>query len=382
MNLLDILKEDGFTMTKVTDNEFAGACPWCQGKDRFIVWPGKGRGGKYWCRKCNQRGDTIDYLTEHRKLPYREALKLIASEGKPGAIPGDDNSNGNRAADSSSEQGIENLETSTGSIELSNVSNTPNGSSPSLPCDQWQSKAGEYLLKAQKYLWQPSAKLALDWLHDRGLADETIKRAGLGACRVEQYETRKAWGLAGKGKKVWLPAGMIIPSFFAGRVCRLRIRRLDPGEPRYVMIGGSYTGPMVLNPDRAAAVIVESELDALLVDQEAGDLVTSIGLGSVSIRPDSVTHEALEKAEMILLALDADEAGAVQARDYWLPRYAKAKRWPVIKGKDPAEAHKNGLNLRAWVLAGIFGSTAEWERWCIENEAATGGDDSFPCPAG
>lgn len=370
MILLDILKQDGFVMTKVTDNEFAGPCPFCGGQDRFVTWPGKGRGGKYWCRRCGLRGDMVDYLQSFRKMSYKDARRMV-SESK--------SVNGSVTADSASEQRVENLEPSNG---ISNASNLPNGHSPSLPCDLWQSKAGEHLSKAQAYLFKPGAKMALDWLHDRGLSDQTIKAAGLGACRVEQYETRKAWGLAGKGKKVWLPAGVIIPSFLAGRVVRLRIRRLDPDGPRYVMVSGSYTGPMTWDMDKKFIIVVESELDGLLLHQEAGDVAGVVALGSVSIRPDEATHEALERADVILVALDSDEAGAMQSRDYWLKRYSKAKRWPVIKGKDPSEAWKNGLNIRAWVLAGLFGSTAAWERYCIENENATGGETDFPCPAG
>lgn len=350
IGILELVKEDGITLKKVTPDEYAGPCPSCGGRDRFRVWPGKGR---YWCRGCGRQGDEIAYLRDFRGMTYQAALKRVKCEGKPG-------------------KGIENLEPS------NELSNTPNGSSPSLPCDLWQSKAREYLSKAQAYLFKPGAEMALTWLHDRGLTDEAIKAAGLGACRVEQHDRLEAWGLAGSGKKVRLPAGVFIPSLFAGKVVRLRVRRLDPGEPRYVMVAGSYTGPMILNPNRAAAVIVESELDALLINQEAGDLVSSIALGSVSIRPDAATHEALEKAEMILLALDADEAGAIQSRDYWLPKYPKAKRWPVIHGKDPAEAWKNGLSIRNWIIAGLFGSTAAWERYCIKNENTTSGEIDFP----
>jgi len=256
----------------------------------------------------------------------------------------------------------------------------PGGSdSPTLPCDQWQTKAAEYLSKAQSYLFKPGAKMALDWLHDRGLADEAIKTAGLGACRVEQHDQRESWGLAGKGKRLWLPAGVIIPHFsLARRVVRLRIRRLDTDGPKYVMVSGSYTGPLTWDMYKKFIIIVESELDGLLVHQEAGDVAGVVALGSVSIRPDEATHEALQQAEVILVALDADEAGAMQSRDYWLPRYPQAKRWPVIKGNDPAEAWANGLNLRTWVLAGLFGSTTAWERYCLQHENATGWDDDFP----
>ncbi len=30
-----------------------------------------------------------------------------------------------------------------------------------------------------------------------------------------------------------------------------------------------------------------------------------------------------------------------------------AKRWPVIKGKDPCEAFQSGLDIRSWIIAGL-----------------------------
>ena len=32
--------------------EHAGPCPWCGGRDRFVVWP-----ARWWCRQCERQGD-------------------------------------------------------------------------------------------------------------------------------------------------------------------------------------------------------------------------------------------------------------------------------------------------------------------------------------
>lgn len=40
LNLLDLIQSDGFTFKKVASTnsgEYAGACPWCGGRDRFII---------------------------------------------------------------------------------------------------------------------------------------------------------------------------------------------------------------------------------------------------------------------------------------------------------------------------------------------------------
>jgi len=104
--------------------------------------------------------------------------------------------------------------------------------------------------------------------------------------------------------------------------------------------------------DSRIVVIVESELDAILLNQEAGDLVTTIALGSASIKPDSETDSILSKSNSILVSLDTDKAGE-KASQFWLDTYKQAKRWIVPVGKDPGDAIQLGLNLRTWILAGL-----------------------------
>ena len=112
---------------------------------------------------------------------------------------------------------------------------------------------------------------------------------------------------------------------------------------------------MTLNQDKGATIIllVESELDALLLNQEAGDLCGVVAMGSAQGKPDVKTHEALTRAEMILVSLDSDDAGA-KAATFWTETYGtRAKRWPTVQGKDASEAWASGLDLRAWIRAGL-----------------------------
>jgi len=72
-NLLDLISADGGALKKQATTgggEYAGACPWCGGADRFRVWPGTGR---YWCRGCGKAGDAIQYLRDRRGLSFIEA---------------------------------------------------------------------------------------------------------------------------------------------------------------------------------------------------------------------------------------------------------------------------------------------------------------------
>ena len=45
--------------------EFAGPCPLCGGKDRFLVWPEQNDGnGSYSCRQCGISGDVIQWFMD------------------------------------------------------------------------------------------------------------------------------------------------------------------------------------------------------------------------------------------------------------------------------------------------------------------------------
>jgi hypothetical protein len=177
---------------------------------------------------------------------------------------------------------------------------------------------------------------------EKGLQDETIRKAGLGFNPTTIYEQRSSWGLDPASKE-------------GGQSERLRIRRMKPGDdPRYAVASGSSMGPMVLGGGMKCIFVVESELDAWLISQEAGDLCGVIAMGSAQARPDRITHEVLTKAETILVALDSDDAGAKVAWSFWPEIYGnKVRRWPVVLGKDPSEAWKKGLDIRSWVLAGM-----------------------------
>lgn len=342
MNLLSLIGSDGGTLRKVASThggEWAGPCPFCGGEDRFRIWPENGR---FWCRGCGKQGDAIDWLRERRGMSFLEACHYLGREPGP-------RSNEPRPAPLQWEP-----------------------REAKAPADPWQEKAGAFLDQAKRTLWIDDGNDALTFLHGRGLTDETIRAAGLGWNPKDLYFDRASWGLEpslredGTARRLWLPAGLVIPAMDEGKVARLRIRRPE-GEPRYYFVPGSDTRPMAWGLERPAAVILESELDGLLLHQEAGDLAGVVSLGSAQAKPDRITHDALAKLELLLIALDSDDAGAKASWNFWPETYGrKAKRWPVLRGKDPSEARQNGFDLREWTIAGIFGTLARFERFCIQ----------------
>lgn len=309
--------------------EYSGPCPWCGGRDRFRVWPEQGESGRYWCRQCGKAGDSIQYLRERRGLSYREACEALGLEAR----------------------------TVTG---LGRVASTPPAWEPrtcASPGELWQGKARRLISNGVFHLWGASGAKTRAYLQkDKGLAEATIKKFILGWLPADRWDQAGAWGLPavlkedGQPKKLWLPKGITIPWIDGGQVARVRVRRPE-GEPRYYLLRGSSTAAMILGREKPVTLVLESELDALLMWQEAGDLVNVVALGNAQARPDRELAKVLQASRLILMGLDADPAGAKESWQWWPQHYPQAERWPPIDGKDPGEMLAAGVSVRLWVQA-------------------------------
>jgi hypothetical protein len=110
---------------------------------------------------------------------------------------------------------------------------------------------------------------------------------------------------------------------------------------------------MVWGCDRQVMVVVESELDGMLLHQEAGDLAGVVALGNAQTRPDQAAAAALRQSRLILIALDGDAAVTREAWCWWTKHFPQARRWPPIDGNDPGDMWQKGVDLGTWVKVGI-----------------------------
>ena len=344
---------DGHQLKRESGKEYSGPCIFCGGVDRLRVFPDEGEAGRYWCRKCKKSGDAIQYLRDYRELSFQSACQLLGKQPKKSTRV---------------QEPVRKVRTS---FEPQNEG--PVGTA-------WKSKAnefvhrcinnlyGEYQPGEPACIWRRESDDILKWLKNkRGLTNETIKNAGLGWNPRDYFPDRESWGLesainekTGKPKTLWLPKGLVIPTFEDEDVTKIKIRRFDleksNNKARYVAIKGGLPTPSVFGCLKNKAFgIVESELDALLIYQEAGDLVTAISLGGAQNRPGKRIHEALKDSDIILVSLDNDEAGVQESQEWWLKEYSQAKRWKCLEGKDPTEMHMNekGLKIRIWIKAAL-----------------------------
>lgn len=341
MNIKQLLEEDKFSFkfkARTYGDTYSSPCPWCGGKDRFRCWPNNGDGGNWFCQKCERKGGTVKYLMEFRGMNYLEACRVL------GKTPG-------TRRFSFRKQTLQQVDDW---IPL-----TP----PQAPHVLWQTLSKTFIHESSEYLYtEPSCAQIRSWLYARGLKDETLKNFGIGWNWTNRFCLRKDWGLPeklndeGTPLKLFIPEGLVIPNSRDGQLQGMKIRRSDfQNRSKYYMVPGSSNVPMLLGKGKSV-IVVESELDAILISQEAEDLVCVVALGSAQMRPDLKTTEILREAKTVLISLDSDDAGAQSYWRWWSKYFPKSKRWPVLFGKDPSDAYQQGLNLRDWVLAGLSDS--------------------------
>ena len=313
MSVLDLLPE--LHRAGATDGgEYGGPCPWCGGTDRFRVWPFHSSGKpRYWCRRCTRAGDSIDLLRELKGLSYSDAAAAAGQRA------------GERAAPRRRRQ---------------DALACP-------PSATWQSRAEGVAQAAEAMLWKHEGTRALAYLRERGFAEETLRAARLGYLAKDCTEKAGAWGLDTDHRPVWTPRGISIPWRLCGALWRLNIRRAV-GKPKYIGPAGASNGLYGadgIDSDRPV-VIVEGELDALAIAQEAGDLATAAATGSTHGARHSTWLRLLKGAPAALVAYDADDAGE-EAAAWWLSVLPGARR--LLPDGDPAAMLQKGADVRGWI---------------------------------
>ncbi|MCB1136537.1 MAG: zinc-binding protein [Chlamydiia bacterium] len=333
MNVLDLGEELGLQPKRsaaTNGGEYHSPCPSCGGIDRFCIWPSQGFHGKYWCRRCGAHGDGIQFCRDFLGLSFTAACSKVGTQPHKQ------------------------------SHRRSSTAAAPENAPQTSPL--FLEAAGSFVQACHKNLLENADQLA--HIEQRGISLTTARKFELGVNRTHYWEPRKLWGLPevlkedGKRRRIWLPPGLVVPARSSGchSLHKVKIRRYDwrgPEDgPKYVEVSGSQQQLAVYGDPSLAIVVVESELDGILIQQEAGDICCSLACGGVSKRPDLATHMMLRRSHAILVSLDFDEAGT-KGLKYWRSTYPNAVFWPVPHGKSPGDAFLAGLNVNRWISLGL-----------------------------
>lgn len=319
--------------------EWAGACPFCGGRDRFRVWPLADH-PHWWCRGCERKGDAVDYVRERgtlqgQRLTYSEACALL------GTTPRERPQVGAKAAGMA--------------VAL------PEEPPPSA----WQEAAKRVAEAAMQTLWSPIGAKALAYLRERrAFTDKTIHTWRLGYNAAWRKYNPTLWG-SDDAAPVWLPAGIVIPGWAAGSLWYLKVRVALPGDslaayigggqrpgPKYVQVRGSRPALFGADslPGHAVAVLCEGEFDALLLWQQAGELVSTVTLGSATAKLEGRWLWALSAANRVIVAYDNDLAGRT-ASEQLANVSGRVRQVKPLGAKDLTDMYLAGGDLRSWVLA-------------------------------
>jgi len=209
---------------------------------------------------------------------------------------------------------------------------------------KWQTASKKLIDVAVSYLLGPDGKERFLYLvENRGLCPRTILKHRLGWLPHKDH----------------MPSKLLIPCYNSqGTLMRIRFRIDKPNEvhQRYRISKGSNPhAPFPLGICRGKPlIIVESELDAILIAQDAGDLIGVLGLGSTSNELSSEMICYLNaKIPVTMISLDNDDSGKSRTTKL-LDKLSNSISWPIPEkyGKDPGEAWQQ-MSIRAWIEKGI-----------------------------
>lgn len=248
----------------------------------------------------------------------------------------------------------------------------PIPAAPVAPGPAWRARAEQFITWAESNLQKsPEAQRCLE--KERGLAPETWRTYRLGYNPSNLYDDPAHWGLT--GKKIWLPRGMVIPSFWQKEPSYVKIRRPLPGQALGEYIGEwqaqdglpdvKFGGPrggvaclfrLELSGHYPILVLTEGEWDTMLLWEYCPDLCDVGTLGGAVAKLDTLDLSLLTRYLAVLVVHDNDKAGEM-GREYIAELHACFRRMQSIQppAHDLTDFWKSGGDVRAWLAGQVAG---------------------------
>lgn len=241
---------------KKHSNQWEGVCPVCGGTDRFYILIDDVP--MHWaCRHCHpNRGTALDFIGLCYGLP-------VSGTGIKETI--------NKLAEclGVSDTGIRRYIPSEQKKKKMFVPMMPD-----MPTEEWQDTVKPIVDRAQTYLW--SNRNALSYLTScRKLSPETIRKYKIGF-NPNRFELND----------IYFPNGYYFPVFIDKNIVRVKVRLepRKPNEPKYKSVSKGIAVSLYCAKftDNDKVIYVEGELDAITINQVAGDICKAVTFGSNS----------------------------------------------------------------------------------------------------
>ncbi len=209
---------------------------------------------------------------------------------------------------------------------------------------------------------------ALAKLTRLGLEKKTITRAWLGLLPEPRRECFADWGLTPdppEDEHFTLPGGLLMPRFADARLNRIMVRpdilkerekpdeldaMKDPADEQ--LSPGSAQTPLALPPaaEEAHWVRVADELQALYVEQEAGDACGVVNLATPTDAPDDDTAKEIKNAGVFLCIFPHGTTEQSAAWKLWAKTFPNARLLALPKGETVFHARRAGHDVRKLIM--------------------------------
>jgi len=272
---------------------------------------------KWWSRN-GEVGDGIQYLQRHCGMSFPDAVSILS--------------------------GTTNFQNTTSEHLNRQNRHRPIKKPEKWRTKKWQRDSEKLIQVSRSYLLGPNGKERISYLIDqRGLDLDTIRQRRLGWLPEKRH----------------MPSKLLIPCYDSqGNLIRIRFRidTFNPGQQRYrIRKGSNADSPYPIGVAAAKPLmILESELDAILIAQQAAGHIGVLGMGTTAMKFNpAMIRYLFENIPIILVSLDNDQSGK-EKTSRLIGELPNAVDWPVPEkyGKDPGEAFKR-INLKHWIETGL-----------------------------
>lgn len=160
-----------------------------------------------------------------------------------------------------------------------------------------------------------------------------------------------------------VPEGIPFAYHYQGQLWKVRILLTKngqgpaPGEEKYYTIPGGSEALFQTDDVHPGfpVILVDEEMDALSIKQEAGDKIAAVAIGGLNTARFPRWIDLLKSASLVLISFPATAAGQ-EATAWWLSQLPRGKTWPLFTGYPNVNAlllAKSKGSVRRWVLSGI-----------------------------